>query len=118
MFKGFIDAGKVRALAVTGTKRMQLLPNVPTFAELDYPMPELDAGSWFGLFAPAGTPDAVIAKLNRAAVDALADKSIRRSLINQGFIPVGSSPRDASVFLREEMGRWPPILARAGIIAE
>jgi tripartite-type tricarboxylate transporter receptor subunit TctC len=118
MFKGFIDAGKVRALAVTGTKRMQLLPNVPTFAELDYPMPELDAGSWFGLFAPAGTPDAVIAKLNRAAVDALADKSIRRSLINQGFIPVGSSPRDASVFLREEMERWPPILARAGIIAE
>lgn len=116
-FRGFAETGKIKALAVTAAKRMELLPELPTFAELGYPMPEIASGSWFGLFAPAGTPEAVITKLNQVAVDALADKAIHRQLINQGFIPIGSSPRDTALFLKEEIERWPPILARAGIVA-
>lgn len=116
-FRGFAETGKVKALAVTAVKRMELLPQLPTFAELGYPMPEIASGSWFGLFAPAGTPKAIITKLNRVVVDALADNAIHQKLINQGFIPIGSSPHDTEVFLDEEIERWPPILARAGIAA-
>jgi len=114
-FRGFVDAGKVKALAVTAAKRMEVLPDLPTFAELGYPMPEIASGSWFGLFTPAGTPDVVIAKLNRVVVDALADATIHGQLVKQGFIPVGSSPHDTKVFVHEEIEGWPPILARAGI---
>jgi tripartite-type tricarboxylate transporter receptor subunit TctC len=117
-FRGFIDSGKVKALAVAAAKRMELLPELPTFAELGYPMPEIASGSWYGLFAPAGTPEAIITKLNQVVVDALTDETIRRQLISQGFIPVGSSPHDTEVFLHEEIERWPPILARAGIAAQ
>ena len=117
-FRGFVDSGKVKALAVTGTKRMDLMQDVPTFSELGHPMPELDAGAWFGLFAPAGTPAAVVAGLNRAVVDTLADQTVRHSLILQGFIPVGSSPEEARNFLHQEIERWPAILARAGISAQ
>lgn len=117
-FRGFVDAGKVKALAVTAAKRMDLLPEVPTFAELGYPMPEIASGSWYGLFAPAGTPKAVITKLNRVVVEALADETIRQKLVSQGFIPIGSSPHDTEVFLRKEIERWPPILKHAGIVAQ
>jgi tripartite-type tricarboxylate transporter receptor subunit TctC len=117
-FRGFVESGKVKALAITAAKRMELLPNLPTFAELGYPLPEIASGSWYGLFAPAGTPQAVITKLNKIVVDALHDQDFGRKLIDQGFIPIGSSPRDAELFFHEEIERWPPILARAGVIAQ
>lgn len=117
-FRGFAESGKVNALAVTAATRMELLPKLPTFAELGYPMPEIASGSWYGLFAPAGTPDAVITKLNKVVVAALADEAIHRKLVEQGFIPVGSSPRDTELFFREEIHRWPPILRRAGVVAQ
>ena len=81
-------------------------------------MPEIASGSWYGLFAPAGTPKAVITKLNRVVVEALADETIRQKLVSQGFIPIGSSPHDTEVFLRKEIERWPPILKHAGIVAQ
>jgi len=117
-FRGFAESGKVRALAVTAAKRMELLPNLPTFAELGYPMPEIASGSWYGLFAPKATPQSVITKLNKIAVGALADETTRKKLVDQGFIPIGSSPRDTELFLREEIHRWPTILARAGVVAK
>jgi tripartite-type tricarboxylate transporter receptor subunit TctC len=117
-FRGFAESGKVKALAVTAAKRMDLLPQLATFAELGYPMPEITSGSWYGLFAPAGTPQAVIAKLNETVVDVLRDQDIRRKLINQGFIPVASNPHDAELFFHEEIKRWPPILARSGVVPQ
>ena len=72
-----IDKGDVRALAVTGAKRLDLLPDVPTFAEAGLPMPEVDAGAWFGLLAPAGTPKDVVALLNREFNAAVKDPEVR-----------------------------------------
>lgn len=117
-FRGFAESGKVAALAVTATTRMELLPNLPTFAELGYPMPEIASGSWYGLFAPVRTPETVIKKLNKIVVDVLADEAIHRKLVEQGFIPIGSSSHDTGVFFREEIHTWPPILMRAGVVAE
>ncbi len=63
--KGNIDNGDVRALAVAAPKRIETLPNVPTFAEAGLPIPELDGGAWFGLLAPAGTPKDIVQKLSQ-----------------------------------------------------
>jgi tripartite-type tricarboxylate transporter receptor subunit TctC len=110
-----IDKGDVRALAVTGPKRLELLPDVPTFAEAGLPMPEVDTGAWFGLFAPAGTPNDVVALLNREFNAALKDPEVSAALIKMGLVPHGTTPEEFSDFIRTEMQRWPPIFERAGI---
>ena len=69
--KGNIDNGDVRALAVAAPKRIDTLPNVPTFAEAGLPIPELDGGAWFGLLAPAGTPKDIVQKLSQHFNNAL-----------------------------------------------
>jgi tripartite-type tricarboxylate transporter receptor subunit TctC len=117
-FKGLVETNKVRALAVTGKRRSELLPDVQTFAELGHAIPELDSGAWFGLFAPAGVSSDVVAKLNGAVLNAVRDAEIRRKLIDLGFVPTGSRPEEAAEFLAEESKLWPPILARIGIIAQ
>jgi tripartite-type tricarboxylate transporter receptor subunit TctC len=110
-----IDKGAVRALAVTGPKRLDLLPDVPTFAEAGLPMPEVDTGAWFGLFAPAGTPGDVIAVLNREFNAALKDPELSAALVKMGLVPHGTTPDEFADFIRAEMKRWPPIFQRAGI---
>jgi tripartite-type tricarboxylate transporter receptor subunit TctC len=110
-----IDKGAVRALAVTGPKRLDLLPDVPTFAEAGLPMPEVDTGAWFGLFAPAGTPGDVIAVLNREFNAALKDPELSAALVKMGLVPHGTTPDEFGDFIRAEMKRWPPIFQRAGI---
>ena len=110
-----IDKGDVRALAVSGAKRAGLLPEVPTFAEAGLPMPEVDAGAWFGLLAPAGTPKDVVDLLNREFNAALKDPEVRAGLVKMGLEPHGTSPGEFSGFIRDEMRRWPPIFQRAGI---
>src|SRR4029079_2686432 len=80
-----VKAGRLRALAVTGVKRIDLLPEVPTFAELGYPMPEVDYGTTFGMLAPAGTPPATIATLHKALVEALAEPQLRTRVQQMGI---------------------------------
>src|SRR5882762_6831307 len=113
-----IDSGDVRALAVTGTRRLALLPDVPTFAELGQAMPELDTGAWFGLFAPARTPAGVVALLNREFNAALRDAELNAALLNIGLLPRGTTSEEFSAFVRDEITRWPPIFARAGILPQ
>ena len=113
-----IEKGDVRALAVSGAKRLDLLPDVPTFAEAGLPMPEVDAGAWFGLLAPAGVPADVVDALNRAFNAALSDPELRSALAKMGLEPRGTTPDAFAAFIREEIKRWPPIFQRAGIVPQ
>jgi len=115
VIKQNIEKGDVVALAVTGAKRVALLPNVPTFAEAGLPMPEVDNGAWFGLLAPAGTPKEIVGVLNRAFNAALAAPEVRASLQKIGLEPKGTTPEEFAAFIHDEIRRWPPIFVRAGI---
>src|SRR5262245_53570348 len=110
-----LDKGDVRALAVTGDQRLALLPDVPTFAEAGLPMPEVEGGAWFGLFAPARTPKDVVDVLNRDFNAALKDPEVAEALVKMGLEPHGTSPEAFAEFIRTEIERWPPIFRRAGI---
>jgi tripartite-type tricarboxylate transporter receptor subunit TctC len=110
-----VKAGRLRALAVTGVKRSDLLPEVPTFAELGYPMPEIDYGTTFGMLAPAGTPPATIATLHKALTEALADPQLRQRIKSMGFEATLTSPGHYADILRDQVEKWRPLIERAGI---
>lgn len=115
LVKSNIDSGDVRALAVTGPKRLDTLPDVPTFAEAGFPLPEVDAGAWFGLLAPAGTPREIVARLNQEFNAALRDPEVRQGLLKLGLEAKGTSAEEFARFIRDEIQRWPPIFQQAGI---
>ena len=110
-----VKAGRLRALAVTGVKRSDLLPEVPTFAELGYAMPEVDYGTTFGMLAPAGTPPATIATLHKALTEVLADPQLRQRIKSMGFEATLTSPEQYADILRDQVEKWPPLIERAGI---
>jgi tripartite-type tricarboxylate transporter receptor subunit TctC len=110
-----VKAGRLRALAVTGVKRSDLLPEVPTFAELGYPMPEVDYGTTFGMLAPAGTPPATIATLHKALTEVLAEPQLRQRIKSMGFEATLTSPEQYADILRDQVEKWPPLIERAGI---
>ncbi|QGE87245.1 tripartite tricarboxylate transporter substrate binding protein [Bordetella holmesii] len=99
-----VQAGKLRALAVASEKRNPAYPDIPTIAESGYP--GFAAESWFGVSAPAGTPAAVVERLNAATVKAMADPALREKLEKVGFVVVGSSPKAFSDFVTAEIGKW------------
>ncbi|GAA0843470.1 Bug family tripartite tricarboxylate transporter substrate binding protein [Cupriavidus pauculus] len=105
-----IQAGKLRALAVSSAKRSRSLPDVPTVAEKGFP--GFAAGSWFGFFAPKGTPADVIAKLNQAVNDALP--SLQAQMIREGADPVGGSPKQFGDFTRAEYVKWKAVVKASG----
>jgi tripartite-type tricarboxylate transporter receptor subunit TctC len=116
--KAVIDSGQVIALAVGAEARLDTLPQVPTFAEAGLPMPEINAGGWLGILAPAGSPPDIVRRLNEAFNTALQDRQVQQDLKAMGFVPRPMSPQAFADFLRDEMARWPPIIATAGISAE
>jgi tripartite-type tricarboxylate transporter receptor subunit TctC len=99
-----VKAGKVKALAVTGAKRSQLMPELPTISESG--LPGYNASGWYGLFAPAATPQAIITRLNAEAVRALRHTDVIRLLSGQGAEPVGGSPEEFGGFVRSEIKKW------------
>jgi tripartite-type tricarboxylate transporter receptor subunit TctC len=109
----FLQADKLRALAVTGPARIEALPGVPTLTEAG--VPGVDVTTWFGLWAPKGTPQPVIDRLNASARKALASAEVKRQLATQGDAPVGSSVADFSAFVRTEHGYWVGFVQSAGI---
>ena len=102
--RGQIDAGTIKALAVTGSTRLPELPNVPTMAESDFAGAQ--AYSWQGIFAPAGTPAKTIATLNTAINAALADPEVKAKLHGNGVETVGGSPEEFASFQRLENEKW------------
>jgi tripartite-type tricarboxylate transporter receptor subunit TctC len=110
-----IRAGKLRALAVASSKRSELMPETPTTVELGVPV---EASSWWGLLAPAGTPPEIVAKLNQAMVSALATSEMRQRLATIGIEPSSSTPAEFSAFIRAETGKWSQVAKQADIRLE
>lgn len=109
-----IKAGKLRPLAVSSAKRSRSMPEVPTIAEKGFP--GFAAGSWFGFFAPKGTPPDVIALVNKSVNDALP--SLEAQMIREGADPVGGTPAQFGKFTREEYEKWKLIVRDSGATAE
>jgi len=108
-----IRAGQVRALAVTSARRSPLLPDVPAIAELGWPGYDLD--QWHGLLAPAGTPAAVIAKLNAALAAIVAEPTMDAWLRAQGFNPTISTPQTFQALIAADLERFSELAARVGL---
>ena len=108
-----VKAGKIRALAVTSAQRHPLLPEVPTVAESGYP--GFEALSWQGLFAPAGTPSAVLEKLNAELVKAVGAPDMKEYFATQGFFVGGNSPAEFRAFIDREIPKWARIIKAANV---
>jgi tripartite-type tricarboxylate transporter receptor subunit TctC len=110
-----VKDGKLRAFAVTSKKRSALVPELPTLAESGFP--GYEAVPWFGLMAPAGTPQPIINKLHDEVVKILAVPEVRRALENQGLDVIGGTPAEFSAVIRTEIPYWAKIIKEAGIKA-
>ncbi|WP_456281170.1 tripartite tricarboxylate transporter substrate binding protein [Cupriavidus sp. JZ107] len=105
-----IQSGKLRALAVTSARRSRSLPDLPTVAEKGFP--GFEAGSWFGFFAPKGTPQDVVMKINQAVNEVLP--SLQAQMIREGADPVGGSPQQFGKFTRAEYEKWKAVVRASG----
>ena len=108
-----IQSGKMRALGVSSTKRVSALPNIPTVGEAG--VPGFDATQWYGLVAPAGTPRAVIEKLNTDTRAAMQSKEIRERLESEGAIAESNSPEQFAAFIAAEIKRWGAVVRASGM---
>ncbi len=111
-----VDAGKLRALALSSRVRSPLFPNVPTVAEQG--MPDLIGSAFFGMLAPSATPPAVQRRLHQAMVAALAVPELRETLLKQGYEIHATTGEEYAAFMKNEIGRWAPIVKAAGIKIE
>ncbi|MDH0739344.1 Bug family tripartite tricarboxylate transporter substrate binding protein [Achromobacter spanius] len=105
---GQIRAGKLRPLAVSTLQRSATLPDLPTIAESGYA--GFDAGSWFGFFAPKGTPPAVVATINREVNAALP--GLQTQMVNEGAEPVGGTPAQFATFIKQEHDKWAALVRK------
>jgi len=112
-----VRSGKLRALAVTTMKRTPAAPEIPTVAE-ELGLPDYAVDSWLALFAPAGTPDAIIGRMQREVAQALNRPAVKQRLLEQGADPVGSSPAELNRVVKTELKRWAEVIRAAGIKAD
>ena len=113
---GHIQQGTVRALAVSTIDRSTAIPNVPSLYELG--MKEFDFGAWQGVLAPAGTPRAVIMRLNTDINAILKDPEANSTLVKMGFIPVGGTPEAFQTLIAKDIEKWAVVIKEAKIKAE
>jgi tripartite-type tricarboxylate transporter receptor subunit TctC len=111
-----VKSGQVRALAVTGPKRLPGLPDVPTVAEAGFA--ELEFGSWNGLHVPLGTPRPIVAKINAAIARARDLPDIRQRMTELGFTPEGGSPEQFGEFVKRDLARWQKVVKETGVKVE
>jgi tripartite-type tricarboxylate transporter receptor subunit TctC len=110
---GNIQSGKLRALAIGSRARIASLPSLATTAELG--MPQVEADNWYGLVAPAATPQPVLAKLHAAATEALHSDEVKSKLAAQGVVAVGNTSAEFSAYVKSELERWGKVITASGI---
>ena len=110
-----LQSGKLTALALAAPSRLEVLPNVPTMAEQGYPV---DASYWFGLVAPAGTPPAVLAKLEKALAEVLAMPDVRKRLTDMGAIVQPLNGKQFGDYIGAELVKWADLVKKAGVKPE
>ena len=108
-----IKAGKLKALAVTSAQRSAALPDLPTIAEAG-PVQGFDASSWFGLFAPAGTPADIVSRIQQETAKAFAAPAFKERLVSQGALPGGQPPADFVRFIAAETAKWAQVVKVSG----
>jgi tripartite-type tricarboxylate transporter receptor subunit TctC len=111
-----VKAGQVRALGTSASKRSSVLPDVPTIAEAG--VPGYESTIWIGLMAPAGTPKAVIDRLNGEIVKAINRADVKAAWDKQGAVPYAMSPAEFDAFLRKDIEKWAQVVKQAGLKAE
>jgi tripartite-type tricarboxylate transporter receptor subunit TctC len=111
-----VKAGKLRALAVTGAKRSEALPDVPTMIEAG--VPGYTAGTWYGVLAPTGTSPAIIKRVNAEIDRALASPDLREQFANHSVVPAGGSPQDFASLIRSDYDKWGKVIKDANIKVE
>jgi len=109
----FIKAGQVRALAVTGSKRSPLLPDVPTIAEAG--VPGYDVTTWYGIFAPARLPDDITTRLNQLFQQVLSDTAVKTKLEGQGYEVATSTPTEFADLVKSEVDKWQRVVKEANV---
>jgi tripartite-type tricarboxylate transporter receptor subunit TctC len=110
-----VQSGKGRMLAVSGARRLPQYPDVPTFKESGY---AIEGSAWYALFAPAGTPPAIVDKLSAAAVEAIRQPDVRRKLEPLGLQVIGAGPAEMAKILRADYDKWGPVIRASGFKAD
>ena len=111
-----LKAGKLKALAVTGKERSSVLPELPTMIEAG--VPGYQAGTWYGILAPVGTPSAIVTRLNGELLKVIATPEIKTQFAVQGIEPAGGRPDQFGVLIRDDAARWGKLIKEANIKAE
>jgi tripartite-type tricarboxylate transporter receptor subunit TctC len=112
----YVRAGRLKALATTGSARAATLPELPTVSESG--LPGYAAVGWFGLLAPAATPKPIVQKLSADANRVLADAGVRAEMQSVGADPVGDTPEEFAKFIRDDQAKWGQLMREAGIVPE
>ena len=112
----YVQAGRLKALAVTGSKRSETLPDLPSVSESG--LPGYEAVGWFGLLAPVATPKATVVKLSVEANRVLAMRDVREKMLGLGAEPAGNTPEEFARFIHDDQAKWSKLMKEAGIKAE
>ncbi len=110
-----VNSSRLRALAITSAKRSAIVPSLPTVAET---YPGFESGSWYALFAPAGTPKDAVARVNEAVNRAMQAPEVRDKFIAQGAEPLTGTPQDATAYTRAEVTKWAKVVKASGARVE
>jgi tripartite-type tricarboxylate transporter receptor subunit TctC len=108
---GHVKVGKLRALGMTGSKRSQAAPDIPTFSET---IPKFESSAWYGLLAPAGTPPDIVEKLNDEVLAILRMNDVKEIFAAQGIEIIGSSPAEFAGYIKSELAKWAVVVKKSG----